>query len=320
MNHRITEYALKDAEISIIRAISSKSDHSISEIGAITGMSEGWVSQLIKDLEKKGYVTTSRRGMKKIAIISESSFAKSLSSLLTVDSNVPWEKLLSNSGIPVLLDSITKRKDFTKGVNRTTVWRAKRNFLMHGIAPKHSEIQSSINARLSRFINEYADYIDRRFIEGNIPKGAVILWRKQDECLFKINNRYEQKSKLGIRDILPTAFSAFARYGIPLLTSDSYYYFSPSKHEITRSDVVLHTLLIDPGSRTNITYALLFILKEFSKEELEFLIGSSKEYRLQSTIREIDKFLKTPTGPNSKMMPVLSDLVEQAELYGIDVR
>ena len=316
----LEDYMLREREISVVKIVSDQKEISVSEIGQRLGSTEGWASQIVKSLEKRGFVITSRKGMRKTVRISESNFAQSLSDLLTVESSVAWEKLLSNKGIPVILEDMTGERGFTSELNRSTVWRTKRNLLMHGITLKESDGKSASDARLFRFVDEYADHVGKRFIEKNIPSDAVILWRKRSECIFKINHGQAEALEAESQNIHLTALSAFPNYGIPFLTTETFYYFSPTKSKLTQTDVVLHTLLIDPNNRTNTSYAVLFVFKRYRNISLKHLIEGSRKYGLESRIEELVRYIRSSGRNHSSILPRWNYLKELAGLYGIDMR
>ncbi len=314
-----TDHRLSEGEISALRMMLVPQGISLKKLGDSLGITEGRASQIVKSLEKKGFVTSSRKGMTKVIRLANSSFAQSLADLLSVESNVPWEKLLSNSGLPFLLGAISNERAFTAGLDRSTIWRTRRNFLMHGISIRHGRENVERNERLYRFALDYANHVGNEFILANIPDGSVILWKSVSECMFRIGYEHADEVEAQSENSHPTAVSVFQDYGIPLISHDLYCFFSPTVTSITPEEIVLHTLLIDPDNRTNTAYALLFILKHFRGRSLNQLAKESKKYGLELRVDEIVKYVGSSGRIRSGELPNWSRIMELADLYGVDV-
>ena len=314
-----TDHRLGEGEISALRMVLVRKGISLKKLGDNLGVTEGRASQIVKSLEKKGLITSSRKVMTKMIWVADSEFARSLADLLAVESSVPWEKLLSNSGLPFLLGTISDERAFLAGLNRSTIWRTKRNFLMHGISIKQSGENVERDERLYRFVLEYANHIGNEFILANIPDGSVILWKSVSECMFRIGYEHAGEVEAQSENSHLTAVSAFQDYGIPLISQDLYYFFSPAVTTITPEEIVLHTLLIDPNNRTNTAYALLFILKHFRGSSLNQLSKQSKKYGLELRVDEIAKYVRSSGRTQSGGLPNWNRIMELASLYGVDI-
>ena len=71
---------------------------------------------------------------------------------------------------------------------------------------------------------------------------AVIVWERNEEFIME-SSKYEQKD-----GFLLTGVSAFARFGVPLLTSKSYFFCSPFTRKLRLEDTIIHSLLVPNGS------------------------------------------------------------------------
>ncbi|MCL4350633.1 MAG: winged helix-turn-helix domain-containing protein [Candidatus Thermoplasmatota archaeon] len=317
MKEKMPSFAFTSKEVATTRAISIKSNASIHELPLILNTSESSVSKTVKSLESKGLVKTRRNGLQKFVEISDANYALSLSEMIKADPYIPWEKLISYSNISVLFSSITGEESFEREISQVSRWRAERNLKMYGMLTIGEENKPSRNRRLIRFINEYSDHVSRKYFLDKLPKDVVILWRSGYRCLFRIHAVREEEKQKTFKGGFLTALSAFPEYGIQFITSDSYYYYDPDLKEITIEDIILHTILIEPDSQTNTTYALLLILKEWNKVNFDLLIMKSSKYGIEANIISILKYIKSHRGKSHRFLPKWSELREKAELYGI---
>ena len=311
------EYALTRDEIVAIRAISDQRKLSISELSEKLRSSEGWASRVIKSLEGKGIVKTRREGMKKTAEIAEANYAQVLSELIKAERHVPWEKVLSYSNMAVLLASTTGEGDFERGLSNTTKWRALRNLSMHGLIPKKTGGSTALNSRINRFAREYAEHISGRFARKFLPLTSTVLWMEGYSCLFKV--RMEAEKKEIPKHFLRTALSAYHDYGIQFITNEVYYYYEPGKTRLSLEDVILHTLLIDRGSQTYVTYALLFIFKVYRKIDFESLAKKAQRYNLAKNVEDTVRYINSNGEERAWPLPRWEELKEQAIVYGIEI-
>ncbi len=319
MKEQMMPFALSKGEIVAARAISDHRGSSISELSAIIGKSQSSISQMVKSLEKKGFVETRKSGMKKVVDISERNYALSLQEMFKAEPYVPWEKLISNSNMAILFKNITGEESFEHGISSISSWRAIHNLSMHGMFITSPEKQLAGNRRVSRFISEYADHVSRKYLMEKLPGDAIIIWRSGYRCLFKIRDITKNKTERLPVDTFPTALTVSPDYGIRFLASDSYYYHDPDLTGLTLEDAILHTLLIDPESQTYGTYALIMAFKNEKKLNTDLLKDRSLDYKLEETVGNFINYIKSHGKKREWPFPKPDELREQADLYGVVV-
>jgi transposase len=319
MKEQMIPFALSKGEIVAAMAISDHRGSSIRELSTIIGKSQSSISQMVKSLEKKGFVETKKWGMKKAVDISERNYALSLQEMFKAEPYVPWEKLISNSNMAVLFKTITGEESFEHGISSSSSWRAIHNLSMHGMLITSPEKQLIGNRKLSRFISEYSDHASRKYLMDKLPRDAIILWRSGYRCLFKIRAITKSKTERLPVDTFPTALTVSPDYGIRFLASDSYYYHDPGLTGLTLEDAILHTLLIDPESQTYGTYALLLAFKNKKGLNIDLLKDKSRNYKLEETAGNFINYIKSHGKEREWPFPDPDELREQADLYGVVV-
>lgn len=316
MKEQTSSLLLTSREIAVVRAISNSDRPTIGELAAIIGKSESSISQTVKGLEKKGFVRSKKDGLKKFPQISERNYALSFSDMIRAEPYVPWEKLISNSNISVLLKYATGEDSFEYGISPVSTWRAIRDLAAHGLLNKRSHAKAVNDEHLLHFVKGYSEHASRTYFLNLLPRDAIIIWRSGFRCIFKIDNSNKGAKNLP-GDVFPTAISVYPEYGIQFMTPDSYFYYEPELKEITVEDALLHTLLIGQESQTYITYALLLYLKARDKINLTELLEKSQRYNLSNLVKDLIRYIRSK-GKNRKWpLPKFEELREQAELYGI---
>ena len=320
MSLEINKYIPTRSEMSAMKAIIELRSPSISKLGSFIDKSQEWTSQVVCKLEGKGFVTTNRKGITKIVTPSSNGFATSLSELVQSEPFVPWENLLSGSRLALLLAATTGEKNFVSHLNRTTSWRARKELKMNGFSPQMIANNKIRDRKAVRFVREYADHIGIQFIYGSLPREAIVLWKSWFECIFKYPLGENRNIPKDLNNAQPTAFTVFPNYGLQFLTNESFYYFSSSKKKLTKNDIVLHTLLVDPGNVTNVTYAILFILKTYKKSEMRQLEVDSFKYQLQEQVDLIIAYIRSSGKVRTAYLPKWDELNDLAREYRIEVQ
>ena len=146
------------------------------------------------------------------------------------------------------------------------------------------------------------------------------LWKSWFECIFKYHLGENRIVLKDLNNAQPTAFTVFPNYGLQFLTNESFYYFSSSKKKLTKNDIVLHTLLVDPGNVTNVTYAILFILKTYKKSEMRQLEVDSFKYQLQEQVDLIIAYIRSSGKVRTAYLPKWDELNDLAREYRIEVQ
>ena len=109
------------------------------------------------------------------------------------------------------------------------------------------------------------------------PKTALIYSEKFLE--HKTGMHCENPARLKI------ALEALKNFGLLFMPSYNYYFYS--RRDMTISDIIIHTILIEPDSKTNIAYACLLYQKTKPKD----LIKIAKIYKMEGKAEKIIKYV-----------------------------
>ena len=319
MKEKMLPFSFSRGEISAHRLISTHRNVSVRDLSISMRRGESSVSQIVKRLESKGIVESERKGMKKIVNTSDRNYAITFSEMIKNEPNTPWEKILSNSNIAVIMSKITGEETFEDGLSYISKWRAMNYLSTYGFYHNPHKTRLKGNRYLVSFLEQYSDHISLKHLIEKIPAEAIIIWRKGFNCFIKIKST----SKVAIEKLpdsaVPTALTVSPDYGIQFITGDSYYYYEPKLERLSLEDVILHTLLIDPDSQTFNTYALLLSLKNRDKINFDLLLTKSKKYDLEEAAEALTDYIKSNGKLRKWPLPETKELQEVADLYDVEI-
>jgi len=285
----------------------SRSPGSISELAERIHKSPPVITESVNRLISKGYLDEEKSLNRRMVKLSERKHAQLLRELLVKYPHVPWEDLLSFSGIIPLLR--LKLGSMPLLVSRSTEWRALRNLMSHGIISEKDNTLE-INPRFGKageFINEFQNYYSLK-LAREVSDKAVIVWSKGASFIIRVpedvtvpDNRFK-----------PTATTEMPEYGIPLISNFKFYFYSPLAKKITPEETVLHTLLTD--GITNTTYALILMTK--ISIDRKKLLWKAEEYGLRPQVQAMIDFLDGRKTSSSVSLPKWSEFAEKARDYG----
>lgn len=296
----------------------------LKEVAESIERSTSYTSEIIKNLEQKELIQINRDGRKKLISPSKTKTIELYKKTTRQHPHIDFPELLSGKTIPLLyyLDDERTVSELAEktGNYRNTVNRKLKKLQDRGIVKKQEKYYQ-LNPEfeiLNRFAKEYTHHKHKLTIE-KITHNYSIIWESLNEFLVEtseeIPDNYKPTNNETGKFIL-TGYSRFQEYGIPLLTTNrNYYFYSEKQTEITPEDLVCHSLLIDPGTRTKIYCLMLIQTQRLDKELLE----KSKKYDLTDTVESLIKYLETNGKEKEPDLPSWDEFVETAYEYGVEL-
>lgn len=281
-------------EIALLGQIAA-GNRSIKEIAVALKKSEAQVYIYARDLTKKG-LTELTRG------IIEPKRLPHVSLLLQILSKIPnLAQIVSGPGMPIFtamlkpstMDEIAEETGYKKTAIYKRLEEARKRSLVRKKGDTF-EINGMMWSELKEFLEEARKY--ESLADQRIPAGAIMYSKKGDEVVFS------SKEEL---DATKTAFSAYADYGIGLL-SVTHFYCLPKK-KLTKEDVLRHSLYIVEKDRD--PRYLIFIAL--------FYVKCKKRFKIKhQLLKDINAVLE---GREIKGFPKYQEIKDRAEVYGITV-
>lgn len=268
--------------------------HDLLEIG----LKRETVSRIITRLQNKGLVE--RKGGE--IVLARTPPAEAFKKLYYAHRAAPLQDLLSDKKVELLSKHDHNPKNLEvlageTGIPSDTVYYYLKGFLHLGVverSKKGKAYQYCFNyilwPELKNFVTSFIEYQALRLV----PREALLIKSYGDSVLFKNLRR---------QDATPTSFSAYRDYGIELVLRDNYY--TLPKRELSVREIFIHSLDSAEGISQRL-YCILFYLK--NREQLE-----NVQHPMMGGIRAALK------GEHIKGYPILEEVKEQAELYGITI-
>ena len=280
----------------------------ISDLAHITGLNQSTISTVVSAIEKEGLVVKQRHGKKVFVQRSDTLHAHALENVLKSFPQLPVEAIFTGSSLKILgsLKAPHTIADIfaMTGLSRRTISTALSKLSQYGIIIKQHN-KFTLNPRhhhAEEFVENYWKYTANRKLR-HITKDAVILWQRGEEFLFKVQeSSIESAGNIENIDrvlIHPTAISCFPDFGLNMITTAHYYFYS--KRKMRTEDIIIHTILIDSLNSVYNSYALaLYSCKTaYAKNLLDF----GKYYDLEEHIASLIEYLKIKTKNSGFVLP-----------------
>lgn len=184
------------------------------------------------------------------------------------------------------------------GIKRTQIFKkikqARAISLVKRVDKKYA-INEKLWFKTADFLKELKRYEERT--DKRVPGNSVIYYKNEKEIVFST------KEKL---NATPTAFSAYEKYGIKILSQKNYYYL-PNK-KLTKEEVFKHSLYIaeKDNEPRHIIFISLFYIKY--KKELSKI--------KHDIIENINKIF---CGQHIPRYPTLEEIKDRADVYDIKI-
>ncbi len=308
---------LNELQIEILQCLMKREYGTLKQISLELDKSQSRISSVVGDLENKGLVDLEKRGLSKKISVTNSKHASVLKKLFAMHP-VDFENCLSGSALEVLqpiTEDDLSRSEVSKrcGYSERTVSRVFGRMKERGMIVKEGDFYS-INPRyavLSEFISEFQSYLNVKRSRSFSPTSTMI-WEKGKEFLIETRETNEEKH------YFLTGYDRLADFGVPLITTESrYYFYTEMKDELVLEDVCLHTLITDSSSTRNLLYVLLAIGK--NKVNWSYLKSESVRYGLEDTAAALKEYMDSRGKKKAKYFPPWEEYKTKAREYEIDV-
>lgn len=305
---------LGEAELTALEAL--REPTTVSGLADRLDRSQSYVSEVVDKLADKGLVRKDRNGREKHIIPSESKAVELYHGLSQRYSHIDFPELLSGPTIPLLyyLDepaTVAELADRTDNY-RNTVNRRVKQLRDRGILRKDGTLYR-LNEEfqdLNRFAREYHHHVHRQRASA-VMDAYTILWEDHESFLVQTDGQITDDS------FLTTGPERFGDYGLPLLTTESHYYFYPTEQiDFSSEELVCHMLLIDSGSRFR-SYCLLLLSSEDVNEEL--LNSRAAHYCVSKLVEQLLEYLETRGETTAEPLPSWDEFQALADEYEVPV-
>ena len=303
-------FKLSEPELRIILLLDNSP--TIGELAKLTSVTTGYISRIVTSLKHKGFVEVSTRGITKKVKLSNNLHAAKLKAILQKRRYMPLPQLLQGSGIQVLAVLSTEKADLARlmdesQISEATLRRYIRKFKKHAMMLYHNKEyelpQDLVDIR--EFLKDYCSYFAVSTLQEISPQARFIT-SHGFEFLFASDSEVKQPN------IRPTGLTAISGT-IPLMLAENHYFYS--MRDLSCEEIAAHAIAVDPHSKRNLTYVILYILK--TKPDNDLFLKISSQYGIAHISKSMLYLLDTWKQPEEKFMPSPSYIKQKAEEYNI---
>ncbi len=280
--------------------------NTIEKIAKINNKSVNFVSEILSDLEKEGFIVKRRtfiEGNRISAEVSNVEHAIRFKELIFQYPTINFEDLISDSKLLFLatvsedwisLDEVSK----LSGVSKHMLSRYTSMIKNRGIIVRNKNLYKINRAAwplLSDFILSYKNYAK---INGSVK------WKYEDEVLFEVDNSDLIQGSL-------TGLAKYADYGVEVFVVKALCRLP--KEELSKEEVFVHSLFQVDDSRT-LNLALTFYIK--NKLNYKKVLPLAMRYGKYTMFNEMIKALKE--GKSDTLKFNKRDFNRIASMYGLE--
>jgi hypothetical protein len=204
------------------------------------------------------------------------------------------------------MDRVAEEVMLTSESVRRIAWALKSFGAVHQEKRTISIPQS--DTALVRFLQDFSKGACDAMLESIAPTGTV-LWNEGLEFIFS------SRSPVNTRGVSETGITAMSKRGLRFISDTRYYHCAFWRPRLKKEDIAMHQILIDPNSTRNISYALLFLMKEGYNPLYLAKLGDAAGAGVHS--RQVIEYLRSGVVENPHF-PSKSDMAQLRTQYGVD--
>lgn len=298
---------MNSSEIKVFKLICN-GYNKLNAIAKSLKKSDSWCSEILTELEKHGFIDKINTKRNRIYRISERDYAQKLRNLFTSMPAIKFEDFLHETKLDILCFTIYSEKSTTliaetlklsrKNIQNQTTYLIKRMLIKK--VNKKIMFNKETWPILYEFLASYRNYSD---ING------FTLWKFKEEILF------ESQQEL---DAQKTGFSAFYKYGVPVLTISNTFYIS--KDKIDKANIFIHALKKQSIDARELSMLLAFFIKNKLNEKKYELAILAEKYDCQERLKELINIHenKAKQNENNQLPPISRDaLANMMKQHGV---
>ena len=207
---------MRRIEIKVLEELKNRGVETLAELAELTGKSKGWLSEVIRGLERRDFVKREGRKIR----LSSNYETRVLNSLM---SSFSLEKLLLGKREDILRSLFLKPKSISeleKEFSKSMVYKSVRDFEELGVVGVHEGNYFIISAELKEFLKATSH------LDLEIDKKIIVKAGRGEEG-----------------GGIETAFSKFSEYGVEYYPKDRYLY-KGGEEQLTINHILAHAIAL----------------------------------------------------------------------------
>lgn len=314
---------LTKASLAVVDSLSAGHEVTAEELVAQTGYSQDHIYEILDDLLADGLLTESR-GLKnrRLVRLTDHPVGEAYRNLRSKLGHVDWPEILSPATLRVCwyLDQprrateIANRLDITRQGVHNALSPLKNRAMLSPAGPEYA-LDTDISPLLT-LARELVAHEHRSRVRTIAPS-ATIEWCDPTRALVRVQTSEDTSALQSAANWHITGLARFQEYGLQFfLAGEPAFWYAPSE-ELTPSEVVCHTLVLDSSSR-RVGYSMLLI--EALDIDQDSLLNVATTYDLQSTLTTMYRSLQgdlNASADQAASLPSDSEFMTLKEQYGV---
>lgn len=311
------------AGLAIIDVLGTGRDATPAELATETGYSQAHIYDVLDALFDAG-VLDEIRGPKNQRRVqaTEHPVIEAYRTLRSELGHVEWLELLSPATLrvcwyldePRRVAEIAERLNISRQGVHNALSPLKHRAMLSPSGPEYA-LSEDLTPLLA-FARAVVKHEHRSRVRALAPS-ATVAWCDPQRALVRVQTTEDTDALQAAPDWQLTGLARFAEYGLQFfLAGEPAFWYTPDA-ELTPSEVVCHTLVLDSGSR-RVSYAMLLIEKlEIDQETLR---ETAQWYDLESAVASMYHPLEgefDPPEESSIILPSESEFTALKEQYGV---
>ena len=314
---------LTKASLALLDALSAGREATPDELATETEYSQDHIYTVLDELLEDGLLTEVRGSKnRRFVRVTDHPVVESYRNLRSKLGHVDWTELLSPATLRVcwFLDEprrateIADRLDITRQGVHNALSPLKNRAMLSPSGPEYALTDDLLP--LLTFTREVVTHTHRSRVRELAPS-ATVEWCDPKRALVRIQTSEDTAALESAAEWRVTGLARFQEYGLQFfLAGEPAFWYAPDE-DLTPSEVVCHTLILDSGSR-RVSYSMLLIEK--LNIEQEFLTEIATWYDLEKAVAAMyqcsyDEF--KGSDDVSIFLPSESEFSALKEQYGV---
>jgi len=314
---------ISKAGLAVIDALSTGREATPGALATETGYSQPHIYEVLDDLLDAGLVVE-RRGPnnQRHVRVADHPVIEAYRTLQSELSHVDWAALLSPATLQVCwfldeprrVSAIAARLEITRQGVHKALSPLKNRAMLSPSGPEYAVSEDL--APLLAFAQAVVTH-EHRTRARKLAPSATVEWCDPKRALVRVQTAEGTDALLDAPEWQVSGLGRFEEYGLQFfLAGEPAFWYAPDE-ELTPTDVVCHTLVLDSGSR-RVSYAMLLIEKLDIDQET--LTDTATWYDLESTIAAMYQALQGGVEDADEfpvVLPSETEFMALKEQYGV---
>lgn len=314
---------LTKAGLAVVDTLSTGREATPDKLATETEYSQDHIYGVLDELLAEGLLTEARGSKnRRIVQVTDHPVVEAYRDLRSKFGHVDWTEILSPATLRVCwyLDEprrateIADRLDITRQGVHNALSPLKHRAMLSPSGPEYA-LTDDLSPLLT-FAREAGTHKHRSRVREIAPS-TTVEWCDPKRALVRVQTPDDTTALQSAADWRLTGLARFQEYGLQFfLAGEPAFWYAPDE-DLTPSEVVCHTLLLDSDSR-RISYSMLLIEK--LNIDQDSVIETAKWYDLETTIAAMYRPLRGDydvSEDSSVFLPSESEFISLKEQYGV---